>query len=255
MIIGHRKPLEEILQMIEPFDKIVLIGCKGCVTVCSAGGEKEAGILASALRLARQAEGNPIEIKEISLERQCDPEYLEPLRRDIGRLSGGPFDRLRRGVQFLAEKFRKHVPVLPGVNTIFMGVTEEQGVWAERCQGCGNCVLDMTGGICPIARCSKSLLNGPCGGSSGGKCEIDPEVECGWQLIYDRLQALGQLEKMYEVVAPQDWSTSRDGGPRKRIVGGLREMKSGSALEKILERRPVRRHRRVRSSPRGPTWR
>jgi hypothetical protein len=83
-------------------------------------------------------------------------------------------------------------------------------------------VLEITGGICPIARCSKSLLNGPCGGSSGGKCEIDPEVDCGWQLIYDRLSALGKLENMSRVLPTRDWSTSRDGGPRRRVVQELR---------------------------------
>ena len=144
MIIADGKPIQEILAMIASYQKIVLAGCKGCVTVCSAGGEKEAGILASALRLARQAEGNPIEIKEISLERQCDTEYLEPLRRDIDDYQAVLSIACGAGVQFLAEKFRKH-PILPGVNTTFIGVTEEQGVWTERCQSCGNCLLDQTG--------------------------------------------------------------------------------------------------------------
>ena len=87
-------------------------------------------------------------------------------------------------MQFLAEKYRK-ISVYPGINTNFIGVNEEQGVWSERCQACGDCKLHLTGGICPIARCSKSLLNGPCGGSAKGKCEVDPNVECGWQIIYD----------------------------------------------------------------------
>jgi hypothetical protein len=125
------------------------------------------------------------------------------------------------GIQFVAEKFRSR-PVLPAVNTQFIGVTEEQGVWTERCQACGNCLLGETGGICPVARCSKSLFNGPCGGSQGGKCEIDPEVECGWQLIYDRLKELGQLDKLEKVLPVKDWSTNRDGGPRKRIREDLK---------------------------------
>ena len=132
---------------------------------------------------------------EISLERQCDTEYLEPLRRDLDGYQAVLSIACGAGVQFLAEKFRKH-PILPGVNTTFIGVTEEQGVWTERCQSCGNCLLDRTGGICPIARCSKSLLNGPCGGSKTGKCEIDSQVDCGWQLIYDRLKDLGQLDRL-----------------------------------------------------------
>jgi hypothetical protein len=162
-----------------------------------------------------------LEIKEVTLERQCDIEYLEPMREYADQYQAILSLACGAGIQFVAEKFRKH-PVLPGVNTQFIGVTEEQGVWTERCQSCGNCVLDRTGGICPVARCSKSLFNGPCGGSKGGKCEIDSQVDCGWQLIYDRLQELGQLEKLEIVMPVKDWSTSRDGGPRKRIREDLK---------------------------------
>jgi len=221
MIIAEGKPIKEILAMIDAYDKIIVAGCKGCVTVCSAGGEKEVGILSSALRLARQTQGRSLEIKEVTLERQCDTEYLEPMWEYADQYQAILSLACGAGIQFVAEKFRKH-PVLPGVNTQFIGVTEEQGVWTERCQSCGNCVLDRTGGICPVARCSKSLFNGPCGGSKGGKCEIDSQVDCGWQLIYDRLQELGQLEKLEIVLPVKDWSTSRDGGPRKRIREDLK---------------------------------
>ena len=221
MIVAEGKPIKEILEMIAPYDKILLVGCKGCVTVCSTGGEKEVGILASALRLARRAQGKPLEVKEMTLERQCDTEYLEPMREDVDRYPAILSIACGAGIQFLAEKFRKH-PVLPGVDTQFIGVTEEQGVWTERCQACGNCVLDRTGGICPVARCSKSIFNGPCGGSKGGKCEIDSQVDCGWQLIYDRLKELGQLEKLETVQPIKNWSKSRDGGPRKRVREDLK---------------------------------
>ncbi len=93
-------------------------------------------------------------------------------------------------------------------------------MYAERCQACGKCILADTGGICPIARCSKRMLNGPCGGSEGGKCEINKEIPCGWQLIYERLKALGQLEKFEKPTDPKDWATSRDGGPRKIALEG-----------------------------------
>ena len=221
MIIAEGKPIKEILAMIDAYDKIIVAGCKGCVTVCSAGGEKEVGILSSALRLARQTQGRSLEIKEVTLERQCDIEYLEPMREYADQYQAILSLACGAGIQFVAEKFRKH-PVLPGVNTQFIGVTEEQGVWTERCQSCGNCVLDRTGGICPVARCSKSLFNGPCGGSKGGKCEIDSQVDCGWQLIYERLQELGQLDKLEMILPIKDWSASRDGGPRKRIREDLK---------------------------------
>ena len=221
MIIGSGKPIKDILAMIEGCKKILIIGCRGCVTVCSAGGEKEVGILASALTMARQQEGKPIEIKELSLERQCDPEYLEQIRGVVDEYEAIVSIACGAGVQFIAEKYRK-ILVFPGINTNFIGVTEEQGVWTERCQACGDCKLHLTGGICPIARCSKSLLNGPCGGSTSGKCEVNPEVLCGWQLIYDRLKELGRLDLLEVIIPINDWSTSRDGGPRKIVREDLK---------------------------------
>ena len=216
MIIGEGKPIQEILSMIEPYSKIILAGCRGCVTVCCAGGEKEVGILAAALSMAREKEGKPIEIKELALERQCDPEYLEQVRGIIDEYEAVLSIACGAGVQFMAEKYRK-TPICPGINTNFIGVTEEQGVWTERCQSCGDCKLHLTGGICPIARCAKSLLNGPCGGSSKGKCEVNPETDCAWQLVYDTLKEQGRLDKMKVIIPINDWSTSRDGGPRKII--------------------------------------
>jgi ferredoxin len=214
MIIGEGKPIKEILAMIEPYRKIIVAGCRGCVTVCSAGGEKEVGILASALSMARQNEGKPVEIREVTLERQCDPEYLEQIRGFAEDYEAILSIACGAGVQFMAEKYRK-VHVLPGINTNFIGVTLEQGVWSERCQSCGDCKLHLTGGICPIARCAKSLLNGPCGGSSGGKCEVNPETDCGWQLIYDVLKEQGRLHLLEIILPAGDWTTSRDGGPRR----------------------------------------
>jgi len=209
--------------MLEPFEKIALIGCKGCVAVCAAGGEKEVGILASAIRLARKKDGKGVEVKEITLERQCDPEYIEQIEGFVREVQAVLSIACGVGVQYIAERY-KDVPAFPGLDTDFMGGSQEQGVWTEKCQGCGSCVLHLTGGICPITRCSKSLLNGPCGGSAGGTCEIDPEVACGWQLIVDRLESLGLLEKVYEEIMPyKDWRASRDGGPRKIVREDMRE--------------------------------
>jgi len=216
MITAERKPLEEILTLIEPCDRILLVGCNECVTVCAAGGRKEVALLSSALQMARMKEGRTLDVTELTLERQCDPEYVEELVGSIDRAEAVLSMACGCGVQEVARRF-KETPVFPAVNTKFMGASERQGVWAERCQGCGDCLLGVTGGICPIARCSKRLLNGPCGGSSNGKCEINPDVDCAWQLIWDRLKALG-LESRYEDIAPpKDWRTSRDGGPRRII--------------------------------------
>lgn len=191
------------------------------MTVCSAGGQKEVEVLSSTIRLAREKDENPIEVREENLERQCDNEYVEQLRSFIDEYEAVLSMACGAGVQFVAERYRK-IPVYPAINTNFIGGTLEQGVWAERCQACGNCVLDKTGGICPITRCSKSLLNGPCGGSSNGKCEIDAEIDCAWQLIYDRLKELNSLGIFEEVIPVKDWSVSRDGGPRRIIREDLK---------------------------------
>lgn len=208
--------MEELIGYMEPYQRILLVGCNECVTVCAAGGRKEVGLLSSALQMAFMKRGKVLQVKELTLERQCDPEYVEELVREIDGVDAVLSMACGCGVQEIARRFRDK-PVFPAVNTSFMGASERQGVWAERCQGCGNCVLGLTGGICPVARCSKRLFNGPCGGSSGGKCEINPDVDCAWHLIWERLKALG-MEKSYEQITPaRDWRTSRDGGPRKIV--------------------------------------
>lgn len=216
MIVGEQKPLDEIKAMIAGHKKILIVGCGTCVTVCFAGGEKEVGILASALRMKSKLDKEEIVVDEATVQRQCEWEYLDAIEGEIENhdlvLSLG----CGIGVQAIAEQF-PNAHVVPGLNTSFLGLPEKQGIWVERCAACGNCILDKTAGICPIARCAKSLLNGPCGGSQGGRCEIDPQVECAWQLIYDRLQARGELELLEEIIPPRDWSTNRDGGPRRII--------------------------------------
>jgi ferredoxin len=216
VIVGERKPLKEIREILKGYKKILVLGCRTCVAVCMAGGDKEVEMLGSLLRIASKKDGETLEIVEDSVERQCDREYIEPIREKVEACDAVLSMACGCGVQLMAEVYTNK-PVFPAINTNFIGVTESTGVWTERCAQCGNCVLHLTGGICPIARCSKSLLNGPCGGSQNGKCEIDPDVPCGWQLIYDRMAKLGQLEKLIEVIPAKDWDTSRDGGPRKVV--------------------------------------
>jgi ferredoxin len=222
MIVAERKPIEEIMEYIRGCNKILLLGCNECVTVCYAGGKKEVEILASALSMAFMKEGKELEVKEVTLERQCDHEYLEEIRGFIDEYDAVISLACGVGVQFLAEKYLQ-IPVFPGVNTLFMGVTEQRGVWSERCQGCGQCILGQTAGICPISRCAKRLLNGPCGGSTKGKCEINPELDCAWQLIIDRLKELGRLDDYDELIPIKDWSTERAGGPRKVVREDLQQ--------------------------------
>jgi ferredoxin len=221
MIVADKKPIEEIIDMVKDFKNLLIAGCNECVTVCEAGGKKEVGILASALRMYFMNEGKKVGIDEITLERQCDHEYLEELRNNIDRYDAVLSLACGVGVQFMAEKYFA-TPVFPGVNTCFMGVTEERGVWSERCQGCGQCILGKTAGICPISRCAKRLLNGPCGGSTKGKCEINKDLDCAWQLIIDRLKELGRLDDYEEIIPIKDWSTERAGGPRKVVREDVR---------------------------------
>ncbi len=221
MIMARPKPIEEIIDEIKDFKKVLIAGCDGCVTVCEAGGVKEVQVLASALRLYFTKETKRIEIDETSLTRQCDKDYLRELLDRINDYDAVVSLACGAGVQFMAEMYRNK-PIFPGVDTCFIGVTEERGVWAERCQACGQCILASTGGICPISRCSKRMLNGPCGGSEKGKCEVSPDTDCGWQLIYERLKELGQLDFFAKPTDPKDWISSRDGGPRKIVREDVR---------------------------------
>ena len=221
MIMAKPKPVEEIIHEIKDFNKVLIAGCDGCVTVCEAGGSKEVQVLASSLRLHFAKESKRIEIEETSLTRQRDKDYLQQLLEKIDDYDAVVSLACGAGVQFMAEMYRNK-PIFPGVDTCFIGVTEERGVWAERCQACGQCILASTGGICPISRCSKRMLNGPCGGSEKGKCEVSPDTDCGWHLIYERLKELGQLDFFAEPTDPKDWVSSRDGGPRKIVREDVR---------------------------------
>ncbi len=223
MIIGDLKPMEEIEASIKGREKVLVLGCRGCVTICQVGGEKEVALLASQLRIKDKAQGTKREIAEHTIERQCDAEYIEPALARIKQADVVLSLACGAGVQYVAE-LGLPTQVVPGINTTFIGINLDSGLWKERCQACGDCVLEITGGVCPIARCSKSLFNGPCGGSTDGKCEIDPQIDCGWQLIYDHLKALDKMENMNRVIPARSWTTSRDGGPRTRIREDLREI-------------------------------
>ena len=216
MIVAERKPLGEILKNLEPHKKVLILGCGECVTVCMTGGDKEARETALALSIARKKAGNPVEVKSHTVERQCEPEYLESARKLVEEADVVVSLACGVGIQNMNQYYADK-RTLPGVNTTFMGMPAEQGVWTENCLGCGNCVLDETLGICPIARCSKSMLNGPCGGSQNGKCEVGKDIDCAWHLIVERMMKFNKLEALQEVKEPKDWSTSHHGGPRKMI--------------------------------------
>ena len=216
MIVADRKPMPEILEMIKDYKKILLLGCRGCVTVCNVGGTKEVEILASAIKIARKKEDKSIEIDEKTLERQCDPEYIDVVKDIVGNYEAVLTMACGVGPQFLSEAYPES-KVYPTVNTTFYGGALRQGVWEERCAGCGTCIIHFYDGLCPIARCSKSLQNGPCGGSANGKCEISKDVECIWDTIVRKKMEQGRLEDLLVNKPAKNWRTARDGGPRRSI--------------------------------------
>jgi ferredoxin len=239
MIVGEQKPLEEIAESLGDGQKVLVAGCGTCVTVCFAGGDKEAQLLASSLRMKTTLAGRPAAVSDVTIQRQCEWEYLDTIEKEVAEADVVVSIACGIGVQAVA----KHFPdawVVPGLNTTFLGLPEEQGVWTEQCQACGDCMLALTGGICPIARCSKQVQNGPCGGSENGLCEVKrikrdggvsvmqtnaqgrqspvvEDVDCAWHLIYERVKSHDRLDQITKLRWAKDWGVSRDGGPR-RIV-------------------------------------
>lgn len=220
MIIAEQKPLAEIAELLEGYKNILLIGCGSCVTVCLTGGEKESEILAGALRIKRRLEGKPVDIKTFTVTRQCDPEFIDSLEDMVKEADAVVSLACGVGPQYLAERYRDKY-VIPAMNTRFIGGSKKQGIWEEQCSLCGDCTVHLTGGICPVTRCPKSILNGPCGGAQNGKCEINKELDCAWDLIYKRLEEQGRLDLLKTVAPPKDWSKSRDGGPRRMTMEDL----------------------------------
>ncbi len=217
MIVADQKPIEDIKEMLRGKKKVLAVGCGTCVSVCFAGGKREVGVLSSAVRMATELDGAPIQIDETIVQRQCEKEFIEHLGDQLKDYDAVLSLGCGVGVQTLATHF-PGTRVLPALNTKFMGGPSEQGVWVELCQGCGNCMLEYTGGICPISQCAKQLMNGPCGGTDkDGRCEVDPDTPCAWFNIWERMDQLGIQDELMQIQPAKDWSSSRDGG-RRRIV-------------------------------------
>jgi hypothetical protein len=210
MLISEQKPLEEILSYLEGDKNIFLIGCKGCAEGWGSGGEKQVAEMKSTL----QEKGKTV-TGSVVVDMLCDAALiklkLRSYKKEIAAADSILVLTDGAGVQTVAELVNKVVH--PGCNTLSSGGAHAEWKEAERCLECGDCMLEFTGGLCPIARCSKHLLNGPCGGSQGGKCEVDPGIPCVWQQIVDRLAKLGQLDKLERIVAPKNWSVSLISGP------------------------------------------
>lgn len=202
--ITEQKPFEEIKEYLEQYEKIYLIGCGTCATMCHTGGKEE--VLQMKERL--EEAGKEV-VGWMVIPTACDELTGEALKENaevIEKADAILVMACAFGAQTVAcfsEPWDKIV--YPALNTLFIG-TESGGfgVFAEVCQQCGECLLAWTGGICPVTTCAKGLLNGPCGGTNDGKCEEDPEKDCAWTLIYNRLEKLGRLDLMRRYYAPRN---------------------------------------------------
>ncbi|MGB9618435.1 MAG: methylenetetrahydrofolate reductase C-terminal domain-containing protein [Desulfomonilaceae bacterium] len=208
MIGTAYKPTEEILETLKNYEKIVVTGCNGCAKVCKTGGVEQVASVANQLR----EHGKEV-LLEVTPERTCyinhtmtafsgkEPE-LQQSHAVLVLGCGGALQVVRQAT----EQMGLTIPVKIGLNSVGHMDTVMAGELAvEQCQECGDCVLNETGGICPVTKCAKSLLNGPCGGSKNGKCEVDPTRDCAWVLIYNRLKALGELDTLREYKEPKDY--------------------------------------------------
>jgi len=212
--ITAQKPFEEISEALSGVERVYLVGCGTCATMCHTGGKSEVLDMKGKLEAAgKKVTGWMV------IPTACDELTRDALIESAEDIEAADCILVMTcafGVQTVTLYTDK--PVYPALNTLFVGKEETPGHFIEVCMQCGDCILARTAGICPLVRCAKSLLNGPCGGSVNGKCEISPDISCVWQMIYDRLAALGQLDKLEEIVPLRDWSTSREGGPRRIII-------------------------------------
>jgi ferredoxin len=205
MIVGERKPLEEIKEMLRGYRKVLNVGCGGCTSVCLSGGQKEVSLLNDDLKNSFKNMKVPFQIDALTIERQCNADFYSELDEMVGSYDAILSMACGAGVQFLAERYpEKHV--FPALNTLFVGADRALGWYEENCRSCGDCVLGETAGICPVARCAKSIFNGPCGGTSlDGKCEVSKDTPCAWYEIYERLTKQNRLENILRVRPAREW--------------------------------------------------
>ncbi len=212
--ITAQKPIEEVMRYLEKCQAVHIIGCGTCATMCHTGGKAEAIEMKERLEaIGKKVTGWMV------IPTACDELTGDALRANAEDVEAADCILAMTcavGVQMVSLHSKK--PVYPALDTLFLGMEESPGHFVEVCMQCGSCVLGRTAAICPLVRCAKTLLNGPCGGSSGGKCEISPDVPCAWQLIYDRFVEMGRLDEMEEIEPIKDWSTSVSGGPRMADV-------------------------------------
>ncbi len=210
--ITAQKPIEEVMKYLNRCQSVYIIGCGTCTTLTHTGGKAEV------IEMKAKLEDSGKKVTGwMVIPTACDELTKYALQENAADIAAADCILAMVcaiGVQTVSLHLKEAKPVYPALNTLFLGIEDSPGHFVEVCQQCGSCVLGRTAGICPLVRCAKSLLNGPCGGSVGGKCEISPDVPCAWQMIYDRLAEMGRLDEMEEIEPVKDWSTSVSGGPR-----------------------------------------
>ncbi|MBN2242632.1 MAG: methylenetetrahydrofolate reductase C-terminal domain-containing protein [Acidobacteria bacterium] len=220
MIVGDLKPIREIASSIAGYGKVLVLGCGGCVTVCRSGGDAEAHDLARELSRMEHHGAMPPEFTVDTIERQCESDLVRAYLKVPVATEAVLSLACGAGVQIMADALEP-LPVIPALSTTFMGGSDEPGIWREKCRGCGDCILASTAGICPIALCAKRLLNGPCGGSRDGHCEVDSETPCAWARIHARLEKQGRLDLMDEFRGFRDWRKAGSRTARERRRTGI----------------------------------
>jgi ferredoxin len=202
MIATTQKPFEEILKSLEGEEKIFIVGCGDCATICHTGGEEEVWAMEEKLtEHGKQVVGTAV--IDVACHTLKVRSVFNELSGTIEKADGLLILACGAGVQSAAQITEKTVH--PGLNSLFLANIRRHGHFTERCSMCGDCILDLTLGICPVTRCPKGLLNGPCGGAKDGCCEVDPERECCWVEIYQRLKDRGELDRLLEYQPPKDF--------------------------------------------------
>jgi len=204
MIVQKQKQFEQIVRSLEGYQKVFLVGCADCATACKTGGEEELAEMKKRL----EAEGKTVTgsavfdtaclLGEVRKQTEANKAAIDAADAILVMACGS-------GVQTVGDHLEGK-PVVPGVDPLFIGEVIRAGKYEEKCQACGECILDLTDGICPVTRCAKGLLNGPCGGYKDGKCEVDREKDCAWMLIFKRLEERGHIDKMRRIMEAKDYS-------------------------------------------------
>jgi len=207
MIITKQKDFNELLNKIGK-EPVFIIGCSECATMCHTGGEKEVLEMKGAL----EDKNIPVTgwvVLEPACHLQNDKRLLRPYKEKVDRANKILVLACGNGVQTISEII-ENADVMAGNDTLFLGEIKHANEFEKRCTMCGECIQDLFGGLCPISRCPKSMQNGPCGGSVNGKCEVDSNLDCVWNLIYKCLKKKGQLELLNVIQKPKDWSKSTE---------------------------------------------